>query len=402
LEYDNTAYEMYHTLQLEWPCLSFDIIPDKMGVQRTKYPLTAYYVTGTQADRNENNKIVVAKLSQLCKTKGENESDDEDDDDVDDDPELEAKTISHPGAVNRIKCMPQEPHFTASWSDNGFVCLWDISQHIKALDAPPTGKLPNIPIKKLTNHKAEGFALDWSPSRKGRLLSGDCASHIYITELRDNGSFEQDATPFVGHADSVEDLQWSPSESEVFASCSVDKTVKIWDARMKKPARSFQAGNSDINVISWNKSVVYLLVSGCDDGSFRIWDLRTIKSATSGCTSVAHFTWHKKPITSVEWDPNYESVIAVASEDDSVTIWDLSVERDEEEMKHKELVEIPPQLLFIHQGQENVKEVHFHPQIPNMLASTAEDSFNVFKKNLILQQVGQTMDSFASGIFLNT
>lgn len=382
LEYDSSAYEMFHSMQLEWPCLTFDVIPDKLGMQRTKFPMTAYYVAGTQADTAENNKLIVMKLSQLIRTKGEDDSDLEDDNDLDDDPEVEHRTIPHPGGVNRLRCMPQEPNFVASWSDSGFVSIWDISLYVKALDSPPALKLPTAPIKKLTNHKTEGFAMDWSLTRKGRLLTGDCAKQIFLTTLRDDNSFEQESTPYTGHKDSIEDIQWSPTEPEVFASCSVDKTVKVWDARMNKFARSIEAGNGDINVISWNRLTPFLLASGCDDGTLKIWDLRSIKDANAKAQSVASFTWHKKAITSIEWDPCDDSVFAAASEDDQVTVWDLSTERDEEETKKTELASIPPQLLFIHQGQENVKEIRFHPQLPSVIASTAEDSFNIFKPSI--------------------
>jgi ribosome assembly protein RRB1 len=100
---------------------------------------------------------------------------------------------------------------------------------------------------------------------------------------------------------------------------------------------------------------------------------------------VAHFTWHNKPITSIEWHPTDTSVLAASSADDSVSLWDLSVEADEEEAATKKINEsnggivVPPQLLFVHQGQKHIKEVHWHPQIPGMVCSTAADGFNVFK-----------------------
>ena len=118
-----------------------------------------------------------------------------------------------------------------------------------------------------------------------------------------------------------------------------------------------------------------------------MWDLRAIRK---GCTPLAHFTYHRGPITSIEWAPHDESVIALTSADNQLTVWDLSVEADDAAAvaaaagggnggADPALAEYPPQLLFIHQGQFNMKELHFHPQIPGALASTAENGFNIFK-----------------------
>lgn len=45
-------------------------------------------------------------------------------------------------------------------------------------------------------------------------------------------------------------------------------------------------------------------------------------------------------------------------------------------------MDIPPQLMFLHQGQREMKELRFHPQFRTIILTTAEDSFNIFRPNL--------------------
>jgi len=272
--------------------------------------------------------------------------------------------------------MPQQSGIVASWSDTGNVYIFDITQHFEALDVPPTTKLKNVePLQSFSGHPNEGFAIDWSPTVPGRLITGDCTKFIYLWEMQTGTcKWEINFAPFSAHTNSVEDLQWSPSEADVFASCSVDRTVKIWDVRSKKAVLSVEAHASDVNVISWNKKMQYLLASGSDDGSFNVWDLRNFKSSSP----VGHFKYHSGAITSLEWNPAEDSVLGVASADDQVTLWDLSLERDPESDAIED-IDVPPQLLFVHQGQKDLKELHFHSQIPGLIITTAEDGFNVFK-----------------------
>ena len=98
---------------------------------------------------------------------------------------------------------------------------------------------------------------------------------------------------------------------------------------------------------------------------------------------------HSKPITSIEWNKNDSTVFAASGEDDLLTIWDLAVEKDDEAINMESdnennenninVEELPPQLLFIHQGQKEMKELHWHSQIPGLIISTAHSGFNVFK-----------------------
>ena len=101
-----------------------------------------------------------------------------------------------------------------------------------------------------------------------------------------------------GHEDSVEDIQWSPTEGNVFASCSMDRTLRIWDSRVRTaPQLSVMAHATDVNVISWNRLAAHTLASGGDDGVLRVWDLRAFSAdrAANEASFVANFTYHRCP-----------------------------------------------------------------------------------------------------------
>ena len=68
LEADESVYVMRHTMNANWPCLSFDVLRDDQGDQRQRFPTSAYIAAGTQADMAKNNKLTVFKMTQLHKT----------------------------------------------------------------------------------------------------------------------------------------------------------------------------------------------------------------------------------------------------------------------------------------------------------------------------------------------
>lgn len=62
-----------------------------------------------------------------------------------------------------------------------------------------------------------------------------------------------------------------------------------------------------------------------------------------------------------------------------VVQWDLAVERDDNDTELERVEGVPPQVLFIHQGQREIKELHWHPQLPGVLITTALSGFNIFR-----------------------
>lgn len=397
---DLSTYEMLHTLDAPWPCLSCDVIKDNLG-ERKSYPATMYAVAGTQAaqGREKDNQIMVMKMSGLSRMEREQDEDsDSDSDDETADPILETKSIPMTSCTNRIRAhqSPQATSakppttLTASMTESGQVLVHDITPHLTSFDTPGATITPqqSKPVCTIRAHKStEGYAVDWSPLiPEGKLITGDVEGKIFTTTRTQGGGFVTDTTPYTGHQGTVEELQWSPTERHVFASASNDGTVKVWDARSKsrKPAVSVQVSNTDVNVLSWSHQTSHLLASGADDGQWAVWDLRQWKPGANGASSikpspVASFNFHKEQITSVEWHPTDDSIVLVCAGDNTLTLWDLAVELDDEESRDTAGVQdVPPQLLFVHY-MEQVKEAHWHPQIPGTVMATGGSGFGIFK-----------------------
>ncbi|XP_022108396.1 glutamate-rich WD repeat-containing protein 1-like isoform X2 [Acanthaster planci] len=362
---DDSAYHMYHQAQ-----------------------------TGTQAEKAHLNNVIIMKMTNLHRTSQKDDDDDSDEDSDSDDedskPELETAMLKHLGSVNRIRSTDiGQKQVAATWADTGTVHLWDLTSALQAVNnAHLMGRFmrqeSHKPLFSFTGHQIEGYAIDWCPTASGNLITGDCRRNIHLWKLQEGGEWSVDQRPYAAHAESVEDLQWSPNEKNVFASCSVDKSIRIWDVRAT-PSKACmitmkEAHSSDVNVIHWNRKDPFIL-SGGDDGVLNVWDLRQFQKKAP---PVAKFKHHTGPITSVEWNPQDSTVFAAAGSDDQLTLWDLSLEREREtapegESGQSRLDGIPPQLLFVHQGQSDIKELHWHPQIPGVLISTAHSGFNIFK-----------------------
>lgn len=390
--FTNSIYQSFFQTTFQWPCLSFDIIKDNLGAIRTDFPLTAFFVTATQAGEDDDNTMMVLKVENLQCTKNDDNLLEED---IVDDPTVNICQSTHRGCANRVRSMPQNPHIVATWSDIAGLSVFNISSNIRNLSLEVEG---GVSEEIVSIELEEGYGLAWSPHVEGLLAFGNNAGELGIIKVYETG-YVGLVLGFVAHKESIEDIVFSPNDVNVFATCSSDHHIKMWTVDLScldqidpnnlvdsvksgvQLVFSWEAHNCDVNVIDWNKIDQQYIVSGGDDGTIKVWDISNMMSSLDG-TEVKDpeqfvvFTsgdYHKEPITSVEWNPNDSSEFAAACEEGRVTIWDLSVEA----MDDEKIEGIPEQLLFEHIIEEP-KELHFHPQIPSLLAVTGSSSFDVF------------------------
>lgn len=158
------------------------------------------------------------------------------------------------------------------------------------------------------------------------MLSGGSDGVIVIYDLENNSKKPQytcKAICTVGrssrhvHKFSVETVQWYPHDTGMFVSSSFDKTMKVWDAETLKPADEFQF---DGNVYCHHMSPIArkhsLVAVGTKDPKVQLCDLK------SG-SRIHILQGHRGEILSVRWSPRYEHILATASTDSRVRIWDV-------------------------------------------------------------------------------
>ena len=398
LEFDNSADEMLHRAEVEWSCLSVDFllddrlsllkkwydpyvnIPQECFVETTlnnekttlhqndKYPMTVWMVGGSQTGTKQN-KLYVMKWENLTKTYSE---DSDSDSDSDEEPKLSWLAHNIKGSVNKIRSM-QGSTIVATYTESGEVFIMNIAPIVGLLNSSSKAPIPNCLLRSF-QLKQEGYAMDWSYCKPGLLALGSCDKSITIIEPHNASMSDWSIVTTIqnAHDASVEDVQCSPNEPFVIASASVDKKLKIWDLRNpSKEVISIIAHDSDVNTISWNHLANYMIASGAENGDFKIWDIRYPSNEP-----ISYIKWHKDQINSIQFSPRDTSSVAVSSADDKVSIWDFGVEGEGQVDK-----DVPQQLMFVHEGQNEIKELRYHPYYHDLIATTSSDGIHIFRPN---------------------
>lgn len=114
-----------------------------------------------------------------------------------------------------------------------------------------------------------------------------------------------------GHQGAVLHIQFSP-DGTMIASCSADKSVKLWSALDGKFITTFRGHVAAVYHVSWSLDS-RMLVSGSKDTTLKLWSVakRELVEDMSG---------HSDEIFSTDWSPDGQKV-ATGSKDKRVRIW---------------------------------------------------------------------------------
>ncbi len=121
-----------------------------------------------------------------------------------------------------------------------------------------------------------------------------------------------------GHSDDVWSADYSPDRSKVVSS-SVDKTIKIWDAKTGKELATLEGHSGGVYNVAFSPDGTKI-VSGSGDGTIKIWDVETGKE-------LATLKGHSDSVYTVSISLD-GSKIVTASRDKTIKIWDVETGKE--------------------------------------------------------------------------
>jgi coatomer subunit beta' len=127
---------------------------------------------------------------------------------------------------------------------------------------------------------------------------------------------------FEGHAHYVMMVNWNPKDSHIFASCSLDRSLKVWGVTGTSGGAHFSLTGHQrgVNCVEYspdgNKPY---LISGSDDQQIRIWDYQTKQC-------IQTLTGHTNNVSTAVFHPSLP-IILTGSEDGTVRVWHAATYR---------------------------------------------------------------------------
>lgn len=192
--------------------------------------------------------------------------------------------------------------------------------HIKtSRDTQPSASGPMIP-------RAHVYCAKFSPHAPTSLIS--TSTDVCMWDTRAGAGAPAHVIPNV-HFGDILGMDWNKYRSTVFATCGVDKAIKIWDSRqLTSPVNDLRGHEFAVRSVKWSPHNGHTLLSTSYDMTCRVWDDDSTQmqrfnprvNPNKGLKRV--FNAHTEFVIDCDWslwgEPGW---VATTGWDDAVFIW---------------------------------------------------------------------------------
>lgn len=252
------------------------------------------------------------------------------------------------GQLLQVQSMHQGPIFAMKWSPKG--------DWLASVGVDQTLQLYNHTDSKMNktykDHSAPSLDVDWRTDWSLASCSTDQTIRIYnlsqsiindnddsfdvnndgndVNEKKNQRQRQYDIGDTVpsfsdnrilqGHQDEVNSIKWN-SDGRLLASCSDDRTARIWsctdwdDLQSLVQCTVLEEHTQEIYTCKWNSQNSVILATASFDNTVRIWDAITGKRLNV-------LTKHTKPVYAISFSPDGK-YLASGSLDEHLMIWSV-------------------------------------------------------------------------------
>ncbi|XP_071570930.1 coronin-7 isoform X3 [Temnothorax nylanderi] len=180
-------------------------------------------------------------------------------------------------------------------------------RHLKGTPGHKSTHIENIRnISRQISGECDGFHAN--PDRVAVPLSGP-GGKIAVLELKKTGRLPDGVMPALVHGAAVMDFQWDPFDNQRLAVACDDGIIRLWEIPesglaepTNEPKHIIEAHTDKIYLIKFHPLASNVLASASYDMTVKIWDLSLLSSTDTAIAKIT-LTGHTDQIFSLAWSP---------------------------------------------------------------------------------------------------
>ena len=163
------------------------------------------------------------------------------------------------------------------------------------------------------------MSISWNKVHRQVLASGSADCTVKLWDITQANTPKENAGTFHHHKDKVQSVLWHPQEGTLLATGSYDRTVALIDARGPQDSVKRVKIPADCEALAWDPHNPQNLTAASEDGTITCWDVRKFSTKTPLWSMVAN---EYGGVSDLSYNPNVSGMLVSCSVDKTVTLWD--------------------------------------------------------------------------------
>jgi len=170
------------------------------------------------------------------------------------------------------------------------------------------------------SHTDAVMTLSWNKVHRQVIASGSADCTVKLWDVTLANTSKACAATLTHHKDKVQSVLWHPQEGTLLATGSYDRTVALVDARATENVKTVKIPG-DCEALAWDPHNTHCLTAASEDGTVTCWDVRNFSSKKPLWSMVGS---EFGGVSDLAYNELVPGMLATSAVDKTVTLWDTS------------------------------------------------------------------------------